>query len=57
MAKPRGYYPRALFHTTDRVPRRRCPKCGYSHQGQHEVCEVGREKVAVTRCASDERLD
>ncbi len=57
MAKPRGYYPRALFHTTDRVPRRRCPKCGYSPQGQHEVCEVGREKVAVTRCASDERLD
>ncbi len=57
MAKPRGYYPRTLFHKTDRVPRRRCPKCGYRHQGQHEVCEVCRAKVAVTRCASDERLD
>ena len=57
MAKERGYYPIGLFHKTDRLPRRRCPKCGYTHQGQDEVCEVCREKAPVTRGKSDERLE
>jgi len=57
MAKDRGYYPVGLFHKTDRLPRRKCAKCGYTHQGQHEVCEVCREKADVTRCKADERLD
>jgi hypothetical protein len=49
MAKERGYFPRELFHKTDRLPRRRCPTCGYTHQAQDEVCEVCREKAPVKR--------
>ena len=51
MAKATVYYPRAeMLHRTDRLPRRRCSQCGYGHQGQHEVCEVCREKADVTQC-------
>jgi hypothetical protein len=58
MAKAlRIYYPGQLFHPTDRLPRRRCPHCGYTHQGQHEECEVCRERVAVTRCKAEEQLE
>ncbi len=57
MAKERGYYPIGLFHKTDRLPRRRCPQCGYTHQGQHEVCEVCRQCVETVRRESVESED
>ena len=56
MAKERGYFPRELFHKTDRLPRRRCPECVYTHQGKDEVCEVCRAKAEVTKGKADERL-
>jgi hypothetical protein len=58
MAKPYRYYPRELFfHPGDRLPRSRCPKCGYTHQGQNELCDVCVAQVKVTRREMDEQAE
>ena len=58
MAKAMVYYPLGeLLHKTDRLPRRRCPQCGYGYQGQHEVCDPCRQAVKAERCEVDEEQD
>jgi hypothetical protein len=51
MAKRQRFYPWYAYIKDKPALRRRCPKCRYTHHGQHEVCEVCRQCMETVRCA------
>ena len=57
MAKRLRHYPWYAYCSDRPAQRQRCPRCGYTHQGQHAVCDPCRERVEVTRREPEEQAD